>query len=61
MFRVLLISFSMAAMVVVLPMPVPPVTKMRPFFSLMISWNTGARWSDSKVGISGLRWRITMA
>jgi len=61
MSRVLLISFNMAAMVVVLPMPVPPVTKMMPFFSLITSWNVGPMLSDLKSGISGLRWRNTMA
>ena len=47
-----LISFSMAASVVVLPLPVPPVTKMRPFFSLMISRNIGGQMERFQEGIS---------
>ena len=34
-------SLSIAARVVVLPLPVAPVTKMMPVFSLMISLKTG--------------------
>ena len=45
-------SFNIAASVVVFPLPVAPVTKMMPFFSLIISLKIGGSPSCSSVGIS---------
>ena len=53
--------FSIAASVVVLPLPVAPVTKTRPFFSAMIFLKTGASFRSSIVGIFVFSLRKTMA
>ena len=54
-------SLSIAASVVVLPLPVAPVTKTIPVFSLMISLKIGGNPSPSHDGICVLSLRITIA
>ena len=56
--RVWLMLSSMAASVVDLPLPVGPVTRIRPFWRVVKSRTTGGRPSRSSAMISNGIWRI---